>query len=191
MVPARPYCRLFLTSCYAMGGAGEAIHIQGGFCNSHSRHSRFRCGMVASGGAGAGWHRCVPVRHSSIIVPCSSWLAGWLVTWLLFSNCSGSPMCPVVEAGVDVYSSARRGKSAYKEPVKTRHDAGRVVEIIESRRIRGFSIMNISLPIPSTVQSVSFSVLTTEDIRRISVKQITNPVLLSTGLSSALHESYV
>jgi len=38
--------------------------------------------------------------------------------------------------------------------------------------------MNISLPIPSTVQSVSFSVLTTEDTRRISVKQITNPVLL-------------
>ena len=38
--------------------------------------------------------------------------------------------------------------------------------------------MNVSLPVPSTVQSVSFSVLTTEDIRRISVKQITNPVLL-------------
>jgi DNA-directed RNA polymerase beta' subunit len=38
--------------------------------------------------------------------------------------------------------------------------------------------MNVSLPIPSTVQSVSFSVLTTEDIRRISVKQITNPALL-------------
>ncbi|KAI0065920.1 beta and beta-prime subunits of DNA dependent RNA-polymerase [Artomyces pyxidatus] len=38
--------------------------------------------------------------------------------------------------------------------------------------------MNISHPIPSTVTSVSFSFLTTEDIRRISVKQITNPVLL-------------
>jgi hypothetical protein len=38
--------------------------------------------------------------------------------------------------------------------------------------------MNISLPIHSTVQSVAFSVLTTEDVRRISVKQITNPVLL-------------
>ncbi|KAI9507014.1 beta and beta-prime subunits of DNA dependent RNA-polymerase [Russula earlei] len=38
--------------------------------------------------------------------------------------------------------------------------------------------MNISFPIPSSVQSVSFSVLTTEDIRRISVRQITNPVLL-------------
>lgn len=38
--------------------------------------------------------------------------------------------------------------------------------------------MNISLPVSSTVQSVSFSVLTTEDVRRISVKQITNPVLL-------------
>jgi hypothetical protein len=52
--------------------------------------------------------------------------------------------------------------------------------VVKSRRVGfpGFSIMNISLPIPSTVQSVSFSVLTTEDIRRISVKQITNPVLL-------------
>ncbi|KAI0040088.1 beta and beta-prime subunits of DNA dependent RNA-polymerase [Auriscalpium vulgare] len=38
--------------------------------------------------------------------------------------------------------------------------------------------MNISKPIPSTVTSVSFSFLTTEDVRRISVKQITNPVLL-------------
>ncbi|KAI0677397.1 beta and beta-prime subunits of DNA dependent RNA-polymerase [Trametes maxima] len=38
--------------------------------------------------------------------------------------------------------------------------------------------MNISHPIPSTVASVSFSFLTTEDVRRISVKQIVNPVLL-------------
>ncbi|KAL5507950.1 hypothetical protein ACEPAH_5568 [Sanghuangporus vaninii] len=38
--------------------------------------------------------------------------------------------------------------------------------------------MNIAQPIPSTVQSISFSFLTTEDIRRISVKQIVNPVLL-------------
>ncbi len=38
--------------------------------------------------------------------------------------------------------------------------------------------MNVSLAVPSVVQSVSFSVLTTEDVRRISVKQITNPVLL-------------
>ncbi|KAI9448093.1 beta and beta-prime subunits of DNA dependent RNA-polymerase [Lactarius indigo] len=38
--------------------------------------------------------------------------------------------------------------------------------------------MNISLAVPSVAQSVSFSVLTTEDVRRISVKQITNPVLL-------------
>lgn len=38
--------------------------------------------------------------------------------------------------------------------------------------------MNISQSIPSTVQSVSFSFLTTEDIRRISVKQIVNPTLL-------------
>ncbi|KZT29285.1 beta and beta-prime subunits of DNA dependent RNA-polymerase [Neolentinus lepideus HHB14362 ss-1] len=38
--------------------------------------------------------------------------------------------------------------------------------------------MNISNSIPSTVTSISFSFLTTEEIRRISVKQIVNPVLL-------------
>ncbi|KAG1833461.1 hypothetical protein EV424DRAFT_1479615 [Suillus variegatus] len=38
--------------------------------------------------------------------------------------------------------------------------------------------MNISHSIPSTVSSISFSFLTAEDIRRISVKQILNPVLL-------------
>lgn len=38
--------------------------------------------------------------------------------------------------------------------------------------------MNVSLAVPSVIQSVSFSVLTTEDVRRISVKQVTNPVLL-------------
>ncbi|EJD01575.1 beta and beta-prime subunits of DNA dependent RNA-polymerase [Fomitiporia mediterranea MF3/22] len=38
--------------------------------------------------------------------------------------------------------------------------------------------MNIAQPIPSTVQSISFSFLTSEDVRRISVKQITNPILL-------------
>ena len=38
--------------------------------------------------------------------------------------------------------------------------------------------MNVSLAVPSVVQSVSFSVLTTDDVRRISVKQVTNPVLL-------------
>lgn len=38
--------------------------------------------------------------------------------------------------------------------------------------------MNISRPIPSSVSSISFSFLTTEDIRRISVKQIVNPTLL-------------
>lgn len=38
--------------------------------------------------------------------------------------------------------------------------------------------MNISRPIPSTVSSISFSFLTSEDIRRISVKQIVNPTLL-------------
>ncbi|KDQ64322.1 hypothetical protein JAAARDRAFT_187666 [Jaapia argillacea MUCL 33604] len=38
--------------------------------------------------------------------------------------------------------------------------------------------MNIASSVPSTVSSISFSFLTTEDIRRISVKQIVNPVLL-------------
>lgn len=38
--------------------------------------------------------------------------------------------------------------------------------------------MNIAQPIPATVTSLSFSFLTTEDVRRISVKQIVNPILL-------------
>ncbi|KAG5648886.1 hypothetical protein DXG03_000235 [Asterophora parasitica] len=38
--------------------------------------------------------------------------------------------------------------------------------------------MNISHSLPSTVTGISFSFLSTEDIRRISVKQIVNPVLL-------------
>ncbi|ETW83790.1 hypothetical protein HETIRDRAFT_314577 [Heterobasidion irregulare TC 32-1] len=38
--------------------------------------------------------------------------------------------------------------------------------------------MNIAHPVPSTVTSISFSFFTTEDVRRISVKQITNPILL-------------
>ena len=38
--------------------------------------------------------------------------------------------------------------------------------------------MNISHSLPSTVSSISFSFLSSEDIRRISVKQIVNPVLL-------------
>ncbi|KAL0949316.1 hypothetical protein HGRIS_009392 [Hohenbuehelia grisea] len=38
--------------------------------------------------------------------------------------------------------------------------------------------MNIAQSLPSTVASVSFSFLSTDDVRRISVKQITNPVLL-------------
>lgn len=38
--------------------------------------------------------------------------------------------------------------------------------------------MNISRSYPSTVNSISFSFLTAEDVRRISVKQIVNPVLL-------------
>jgi DNA-directed RNA polymerase beta' subunit len=38
--------------------------------------------------------------------------------------------------------------------------------------------MNIAHAIPSTVTSLSFSFLTTEDVRRISVKQVVNPALL-------------
>ncbi|KAH9939980.1 beta and beta-prime subunits of DNA dependent RNA-polymerase [Amylocystis lapponica] len=38
--------------------------------------------------------------------------------------------------------------------------------------------MNIAHSVPSTVSSISFSFLTAEDVRRISVKQILNPVLL-------------
>lgn len=38
--------------------------------------------------------------------------------------------------------------------------------------------MNISHSFPATVSSISFSFLTTEDVRRISVKQIVNPTLL-------------
>ena len=40
--------------------------------------------------------------------------------------------------------------------------------------------MNISHSIPATVESISFSFLSSEDVRRISVKQIVNPVLLDT-----------
>lgn len=38
--------------------------------------------------------------------------------------------------------------------------------------------MDISNSLPSTPSSLSFSFLTTEDIKRISVKQIVNPILL-------------
>lgn len=38
--------------------------------------------------------------------------------------------------------------------------------------------MNISKPLSSTVTSISFSFLSTEDIRKLSVKTIVNPVLL-------------
>ncbi|TRM68131.1 hypothetical protein BD626DRAFT_555014 [Schizophyllum amplum] len=38
--------------------------------------------------------------------------------------------------------------------------------------------MNISHSIPSTVTGISFSFLSTEDVKRISVKQIVNPILL-------------
>jgi DNA-directed RNA polymerase beta' subunit len=38
--------------------------------------------------------------------------------------------------------------------------------------------MNVSQPIPSSVVSLAFSFLSADEIRRISVKQIVNPVLL-------------
>lgn len=38
--------------------------------------------------------------------------------------------------------------------------------------------MNISQSLPSSITGISFSFLTTEDVRRVSVKQIVNPVLL-------------
>lgn len=38
--------------------------------------------------------------------------------------------------------------------------------------------MNIAHSLPSTVTSIGFSFLTTQDIRRVSVKQIVNPALL-------------
>lgn len=38
--------------------------------------------------------------------------------------------------------------------------------------------MDIAHSIPTTIKSISFSFLTSEDVRRISVKQITNPTLL-------------
>lgn len=38
--------------------------------------------------------------------------------------------------------------------------------------------MNPSNSIPSTVASLSFSFLSTQEVRRISVKRIVNPVLL-------------
>jgi DNA-directed RNA polymerase I subunit RPA1 len=41
--------------------------------------------------------------------------------------------------------------------------------------------MDIAHSVPSTASSVSFSFLTSEDIRRISVKQITNPGVLEYG----------
>jgi hypothetical protein len=41
-----------------------------------------------------------------------------------------------------------------------------------------FFDMDIARPVSSSVSSISFSFLSTEDVRRISVKQIVNPVLL-------------
>lgn len=38
--------------------------------------------------------------------------------------------------------------------------------------------MNISHSLPSSVTGISFSFLSAEDVRRISVKQIVNPILL-------------
>jgi hypothetical protein len=47
-----------------------------------------------------------------------------------------------------------------------------------SHRIHTSLTMNIAHSLPSTITGVSFSFLTSQDIRRISVKQIVNPVLL-------------
>ena len=38
--------------------------------------------------------------------------------------------------------------------------------------------MNIAHSVPSTVSSISFSFLSTEDVRSLSVKQIVNPILM-------------
>jgi len=38
--------------------------------------------------------------------------------------------------------------------------------------------MNIAHSLPSTITGISFSFLSTDDVRRISVKQLVNPVLL-------------
>lgn len=38
--------------------------------------------------------------------------------------------------------------------------------------------MDIARPVSSSISSISFSFLSTEDVRRISVKQIVNPVLM-------------
>jgi hypothetical protein len=44
--------------------------------------------------------------------------------------------------------------------------------------VTSMSVMNIAQSLPSTVSAISFSFLTAEEVRRISVKQIINPVLL-------------
>lgn len=51
--------------------------------------------------------------------------------------------------------------------------------------------MDITRPIPSTISSASFSFLSSDEIRRISVKQIVNPVLLdntNTPTAGGLHD---
>ncbi|KAF8639898.1 hypothetical protein AX17_001150 [Amanita inopinata Kibby_2008] len=53
-----------------------------------------------------------------------------------------------------------------------------IAELGDIIRCSGLLTMNISHPIPSSVAGISFSFLTSQDIRRISVKQIINPVLL-------------
>jgi hypothetical protein len=39
-------------------------------------------------------------------------------------------------------------------------------------------VMNVAYSLPSSVTGISFSLLSTQDVRRISVKQIVNTVLL-------------
>jgi DNA-directed RNA polymerase beta' subunit len=50
--------------------------------------------------------------------------------------------------------------------------------LCDSQFYQSKAAMNIANSLPSTVSGISFSFLSTEDIRRISVKQIVNPVLL-------------
>ena len=92
-------------------------------------------------------------------------LCGWGVVSILvnkvfktFGQCSTTPDRPI-HAHLVATSSAHAGRCCV-------------------HAIRGFGTMNVSQSISATVTSLSFSFLTTEDIRRISVKQITNPVLL-------------
>jgi hypothetical protein len=53
-----------------------------------------------------------------------------------------------------------------------------LADILSDTPFLGPTTMNIAHSVPSTVASISFSFLTTEDVRRISVKKIVNAQLL-------------